>query len=158
MNTILQKIKPLWSVVCASSIVDKETNNMSLINLIENLNITIQETPEVKAQYEKSGWYATPINLKVVSHFHRIEKGSDLSFSFQMQVIDPNGKALGHNAEGTMAFPKDLKNMRMVVALNGLPVAQSGQYHVAVQMKDVGEDTYLEIQKIPLEVQVTVKK
>ena len=157
-TSILNKIDPLWSIVCSSTIVDKDTNGISLINIIERLKITIKASVDIEKKKEKLGWYTTPINLRVASHFYRKEQETDLSFNFQLLVVDPDNKVLGSKAEGSLAFPKKLINLRMIAALNGLPVTKSGTYYIVVRMKDVGETDYIEIRRIPIEIDITIKR
>ena len=48
MNKENKKIKHLWSLICTSSSVDKTSNNISLFNIIEQLNTTITKDDMVK--------------------------------------------------------------------------------------------------------------
>lgn len=153
---ILDMIGHVWSVACSSSITDKESNNISLINLIERLNVTIKTNPEAEANRAKIGWYATPISFDVASRFVRKVPG-DLSFGFRLTMIDSLGKELGDRAEGTLAFPKDLASVRTVVKVSGFPVTVNGMYRIVMSIKDVSESEYTVVQEIPIEVVLTVR-
>jgi len=157
MSTILDKIEHVWSVVCVTAITDKETNNMSLINVVEHLNVQIKTTPEAEKKRAELGWYGTPIVLQSVSRFHKKEKGTDLSFDFQLVVRDPQGSVLGNAAGGTIAFPKDLVSLRTSVKINGFPVTTNGTYHVIMRIKEVGEGEFEDVAKVPIEVVLKVE-
>ena len=150
-------IEHVMSVVCVNAITDKDSNTMSLINLIERLNVTLTPTVEAEKKRAEIGWYSTPIVVQVVSRFYRKEEGTDMSFDLQSYIVGPEGKSMGANKESTFAFPKNLKNLRMVGNIAGFPVSMSGMYYVVVRIKDVGESDYVEVARIPIEVSLTVK-
>lgn len=157
MKKILDTIEHVSSIVCATSITDKETNNLSLINVIENLNIQIKTNPDIEKKRAETGWYSTPIVLQTVSRFHRKEAGIDASFDFQLTVRDPQGVTLGKAAGGTIAFPKDLKSLRTAVKINGFPVTTNGTYVVTMGVKDVGESEYIDVAHLPIDVSLKVE-
>jgi hypothetical protein len=157
MKNILETIEHVWSVVCATSITDKETNNLSLINVVENLNIQIKTNPDMEKNRAELGWYSTPIVLQTVSRFHRKESGVDTSFDFQLVVRDPQGSILGKAAGGTIAFPKDLKSLRTAVKINGFPVTTNGTYTIILGVKDVGESQYVDVAQVPIDVALKVE-
>lgn len=157
MSNIATKIEHIWSVVCQMSLTDKDTNNISMINVVENLNVSIRTNEQIEKKKEEVGWYATPINVHVVNRFRKkADELEDMSFNFQMLVADPQGIYIGNPAEGTLAFPKDLRSMRTSVKLNGFPVTKSGTYHVVTKIKDVGENEYEEVGRVPIDVNLTV--
>jgi len=80
-----------------------------------------------------------------------------MSFDFQALIVGPEGTPMGQKMESTLAFPKDLVNMRMVGNIAGFPVSMNGVYYVLIRIKEVGESEYVEVARVPIEVNLTVK-
>jgi hypothetical protein len=65
---------------------------------------------------------------------------------------------IGSVVNNTVAFPKNLVNLRLKADLSGVPVTESGTYHVALHIKDVGESDHIEVKRIPFDVQLVIEK
>jgi len=57
-------IKHVWSILCEKSILDQETNNVSITNAIEQLNLSLKGKPDKLSL--KKGIYI-PFNLEIVT-------------------------------------------------------------------------------------------
>src|SRR3989338_249472 len=81
-------IKHAWTVLCQKSIMDQETNNISL-DVLEQLNVKDLSFPE-----EAKG-IIFPIQMEIVSLWYRTQKDQGLKGKSQQRIIAPNGEEVG---------------------------------------------------------------
>lgn len=148
-----KSIEHVWSIICSSSILDSETNNLTLSNLIEKITIDIPEDELKKIKEAKSEGILFPMNFEVVSRFRKIDKDKDVPpFSYQIVMQNPEGKTMLSSNEQQINFPKGIYNMRVRTRLNQLPIQKTGDYFISIQTKDSGSDKFEEVYLIPLEM------
>ena len=63
------KIEHVWSVLCEKSVIDSETNNLSLTNILEEIQISLKEKGIIDSS-EKT----VPINFELVTMWRKISK------------------------------------------------------------------------------------
>lgn len=148
-----KKIKHLWSLICTSTAVDKISNNISLFNVIEQLNIIITKDDIVKI-----GQKAVPIliNFEVVSHFEVLSKINN--FEVRLDFIDPAGNCL-MKTEHKLEIPNNsnTKNIRFIVKVNKIKITSAGKYNVSINVKEPDKKDFREVYKIPLNVDMSLK-
>ena len=138
-------IQHVWTVVCQKSIIDKDTNNISL-DVLEQLKIKIPTPPE------KTKGVIFPITIEIVSLWCRGPAEEKIKGHGQLKIEAPN-----HEVVGTTMIDIDLMNScrhRTRVRLEGLPIPKntSGFFHFAISLKS--ENKWTEVTRVPLEVDV----
>ncbi|KKS37968.1 MAG: hypothetical protein A3G49_01275 [Candidatus Sungbacteria bacterium RIFCSPLOWO2_12_FULL_41_11] len=143
----------IWSVLCLYSVLDQESNNLSLFNLVEKLTFTPpkNQITEIEKQ-KKIGKLVVPVNFELVT---RIKKNTDKAISVDIEVviIDPQKVEIGKFLK-RVDFRKEIKNMRYRNRFNSLPITINGEYEILVNIKDQDEKEFTQVANIPLEVEL----
>ncbi|MBI2123728.1 MAG: hypothetical protein HYU04_00540 [Candidatus Wildermuthbacteria bacterium] len=140
-----QNFKHRWSILCRGSSIDKESNNLSIFNVLEELRIT---PPNEKIK-EREIFIQLP--LQIVTLWER--RGEDKTTSeVEIELFDPIGKAL-QKISYPLSTPQ--KRIRSVVNTNGIKVTESGEYLFKVKMRNDKTDRFEEVEEIPLQIAIT---
>jgi hypothetical protein len=132
--------KFLWALCCDKVIIDQESNNLSLIGVIEQFNLpeiplVIPQLFQVVIMWEKDTSY----------------NGKEEPFSFKI-VITPKGRKPLED-EGKIyeyKIPKDKKRFRNLCGLRGIPIEKEGTLFIRIFLKI--KTKWDEVYKIPLEI------
>ena len=153
MNKKNNKIKHIWSLVCTNTAVDKISNNISLFNVIEQLNI-----PIIKEDLVKIGQKAIsiPINFEIVNQFEILSKVNN--FEVRLDFLDPAGVCL-MKTEHELEIPNNsnTKNIRFIVKISKIKITSSGKYYISVSVREPDEKEFEEVYKIPLSIDISLK-
>lgn len=139
-------IRHLWSIFCALSVTDGQTQNVSLINVLERLQITV--TDKGKAE----GRLVVPMPCEVVTLWEREEPEVATEGAARVEIVDSHGQTLG-NAEVRVDLTQFLR-CRSRTAFNAFPVTDSGRYHIKTTLIEApGEETTV-VNEYPFDVTV----
>lgn len=143
-------IKHIWSVLCQKSSVDQLSNNISLFDVFEALEVDINPVPNIKSPTDSE--YNIPVQYQVVSLWTKTDT-KDTKGQVQITLVNPDGKEkILVNSE--LNFPPDKKRMRSINQIQGLPVSKSGDYHFIVSLKQ--EEKFQKVADLPLEVKLNI--
>ena len=140
-------MKVLWAILCESSVTDKDTNNVSLFNIIEE--VTIQgPTPAVESE-PGSDSIVVPLGLNFVilwsrSNLEVPEKGQG-----RVRLLDPDGE-VAPSREFEVDLTEFLR-MRVGSRLPGLPSGKEGEHLFRVEGK-VPDSDWKQMFELPLRV------
>jgi hypothetical protein len=137
-------IEHIWTVLCSQSVVDKDTNNISLFNVMEQLVITGPPVPEGQVGL-------IPLNLEVVSLWNRANETQPNRGQVHLRLIDPSGNSLGIEIE-YMADVSIHTRARTIAKIAGLSFRGPGVYQFCVQFLPEGETVWKDIVRIPLQI------
>lgn len=138
-------IEHIWTVVCSMSVVDRETNNLSLFNIVEQLNILARPQPEMMPQ----------LSLDIVTLWVRADDTTPARGHSRLTLLSPTGEELGQG-EGEIDLSKHERlRMRRRFPL-GLDLKISGRYHFRVELQLEDEETWQTVAIIPLKVVVEI--
>lgn len=153
MNKKNKKIKHLWSLICGSTVVDKVSNNISLFNVTERLNISFNKDDITRIRQKD---ISIPINFEVVNQFEILSEIKN--FEVRLDLLDPSGVCLTtteHKIE--MPNKNNAKNIRFIVKISKIKITSSGKYHISVSVREPNEKEFEEVYKIPLSVDILLK-
>lgn len=121
----------IWAVFCERAVVDSSTNNVSLLNVIEELHPAGPTPEQIKEAAGRVIGAAFPCVL--VSNWERSDLDRPEITTVRLRLVDPRGKTV---IEVRQAL--DLKKnarARLMANLPGMPVGLEGRYlwrfHVA---------------------------
>jgi len=137
-------IRHIWSVLCSQSVIDKDTNNISLFSVLEQLNVA--GPPPSK---ESPG--LIPISLEVVSFWERIPNDQPSRGRSSLLIVAPSGETIQRQVSDV-----DLtvyQRSRVRGKLNGLPVAATGRYEFRVQLRQDDSEEWEDVAALPLHIQ-----
>lgn len=143
------KIKHIWAVLCQRSIIDADSNNISLIDVLEQINIS-RYAPSEQQPTAQDQLGVVPISFEIVSLWSRAEEPQSASGQCRVTLLGPSGPLGEANY-----IPVDLRKherMRTRHRFEGLPVREAGRHLFHVEYRDDGETEWREVQAIPLKV------
>jgi hypothetical protein len=146
-----------WTILCSKSSIDKETNNMSLFEALEQLKMDISGpgSTEMKREME-SNFAVTPYNFEINSLWYRDKKSGVEKSMMKAQIIDPDNKLLGEN-ELPIIFEESKRRVRSTIRVSGFPVTRSGMYWIRILLSEKKGGEFTEATKLPIEVTINVK-
>ncbi len=138
-------IRHAWSVLCEKSLIDRDTNNLSL-DVLEQLNVRIPKLP-----LETKGIFI-PRDMQIVSLWYRFPFEPGETGKARLKIKTAAG-------EDVAEAPLDIDLVtahrhRSRSSLDGLPIPKdfSGFFHFVVELQS--EKGWQEVARLPLEVQV----
>jgi hypothetical protein len=136
-------IEHVWSVLCGRAVTDRETNNMSLLEVIEQVNL-LGPMPEPGQRV------ALPIPFEVVSLWSRGNPNEREESTGRIKIIAPNNaEVLAHEFSiNLIEHARVRTQMRSV----GIPLAGVGRYVFSIEIKRPNE-IWETVAKIPLQVE-----
>src|SRR5574341_1455072 len=128
-------LEHIWSVLCARSVIDAETNNVSIQDIIEQ--ITIHGEPA------ENGFLPFPMEL--ITLWGRKEMDKPANGIERVSFVTPSGKST-MISESKIDLSK-VERHRQRVRFPGLPIGEAGRYYFRVEFKENG-DQYHEVAAI----------
>ena len=131
-------MKVIWAILCQSSVVDRQTNAISLFNVVEDIQI-VATTPELEPP-EMVPPVVTPQVFDLVimlrrSDFDVPEKGSG-----KVRIMRPG---LDAKESGSPPFEVDLTEFlrsRMIIKVPGFSINGEGNYRLLVDCTTEGKE------------------
>lgn len=154
----LKSVEHVWTIVCSRSSVDSELNNISLFNLIEKLTFTI---PEAAAnQFAASGKRGMifPAEFEVVSRFYRRDTKRAGMFDMRINLKNDKGEIIFKGNEQKIALKEGIDNLRVRNQFKNIPVEKTGEYRIAIEIKEVEDQTYTEVWTLPISLVIEISK
>ncbi len=138
-------IDHVWTVLCSRSLVDVESQNISLLEVVDEISLA----PELLAENKE---VSLPIRLELVTCWRRSQLDQPGKSRGRMSLSGPDGKKMEEQSYNIdlSEFPRRRTRVRMP----GLLISKPGSYvfRVEVQMMPVGQ--WMEVAKIPLDIVV----
>lgn len=141
-------IQCLWGVLCSLSSVDQERNNISLFNVIDQLNLPVSD----KGIEERKVF---PLPFELVTLWRRILNtnidNSEITTDIEIKLLDPNERILQQTV-APVKFNRDSRRSRLRIKILGLPITTIGDYVFEISVKQPGSDTLEMAKTIPFEI------
>lgn len=147
-------ITHIWSLLCRRSIIDQETNTLSIHDIFEQLGVDIKPKSDSKIVEQK---FSIPIEFEVISFWTKDNLDDVFDGKYIIKVKNPLGK-IDKEFEHDLKIGQHLKRMRTRTKIQGFTVEKSGNYIFEVGFKKNDGKTYKIVAKIPLEINLNIKK
>lgn len=134
-------IDHVWSVLCWRSVVDRQRNNISLLEAIDRITITGPLAPEGAA---------IPLELHLVTLWSRRDDNSPCSGRGHMQLLSPSGEIAGES-EYDIDLSENLQ-FQSILHINGIPVKEEGRHTFCVQLQEGTK--WKDVARIPFRILV----
>ncbi|MBI2611227.1 hypothetical protein HYW54_00585 [Candidatus Gottesmanbacteria bacterium] len=144
-------MRHIWSILCRSSQIDKETNNLSIINVFEQLGITLDQ----KDHEKKIATVNIPIDYEIVSLWVKDTHGKKEKAEIILEIVDPKGKILKSFMQ-TGEMPETMRRLRTRFRIQGLGITLPGIYIFVIKIKEDGKRDFRIASEVPLEVQLNI--
>jgi len=138
-------IEHIWTLICSSAIIDQETNNVSIFNILEQVEI-----PEESIVNQAMGIGVELLSLWVRSDLSKPARGKS-----RADLVAPNGEVL-HLAESLIDLSK-FERLRSRALFQGLPYKGEGVYRFLIHYQGEDEEDWKLVASIPLKVMLLNK-
>ncbi len=144
-------IKNIWSILCKQSIIDRETNNLSILDILEEIKVNINPEKSLKI---KDIDIPININYEFISLWKRDTSSSVEKFTLQLSIHDPQKKVIKtFNQE--VIFQQGITNHRSIFRISGFLATTSGEYLFKIKVLENQKENY---QEIPLKIDIITAK
>ena len=147
-------LKVLWAILCESSVVDQETNRISLLNILEGIRV-----PEPLATIaEESALPAAPVNCDLFILFARSDPEAGEQGKGRIRMQFPADTPEARLPDPAPEFAVDLtaaQQHRVRLRFPVLPYYKQGTYHFIIEAADAAGG-WRPLFEIPLEVSYLV--
>jgi hypothetical protein len=135
----------VWTVLCTKASIDRQTNNVSLFDVLDNVSV-------FGPAYGGGAAIAVPIQFEVAILWARSVITDAETGLARVTLVAPNGQRF---EGGTVAVElvNDFHRARTFIQINGLPLVGPGVYEFVVAYQSTGTTMWTEVDKIPLEVE-----
>jgi hypothetical protein len=138
-------IKNIWSILCKQSIIDRETNNLSILDVLEEIKVNINSEKNQKIENIN-----IPINYEFVSLWRRDTASSVEKFNLQLSISDPQKKII-KTFDQEITLQPGITSHRSIFRISGFLATISGEYLFKIK---VLEEPKIEYQEIPLKISI----
>lgn len=146
-------IRHIWTIACRESIINQDSNNISLLNSLEQIEFTL--SPLGKSS-EKTEHIAVPFNYEVISYWVK-EDDKKKSIEVKVSFIDPKGKTLGNNvSEGI--FPEGIQRLRTRLKVSGMTLSIPGRYLIQIEMRESSSGKFDLYSEVPIDIKIIFVK
>jgi hypothetical protein len=136
-------IDHVWSVLCSRSVIDSSSNNISLIEVLEQLSIR-----RMPPGADEEG--VVPIQCELVTLWARADEEEPATGRGRITLVRPSGLAMP-----SQEFEIDLTRVQRTrhrARMNGVPVSEAGRYTFRIEFSTADGDTWDEVARVPLYV------
>lgn len=140
--------KHVWTIICRESVINRENNALSLMNVFEGLQIEIgKEAPrEINI----------PINYEIITFLRKSKKSEEENIEQRVSIIDPNGVLTVDPLVVPIKTEKGKFNHRQIIKSIGFKITVAGSYQFIIELKQP-EGKFEVVAMIPLEVTISRK-
>ncbi len=100
-------IKHIWTILCSNSSIDQNTNNVSLFNVIEQVELQAFDKKKINEKQEKG----IPLNCELISLWNRKDNAKK-GYEEKVEFVDPAGAIL-NTIETPLKIPDNIQSFRM---------------------------------------------
>lgn len=135
-------MKHIWTVICRNVLEDKNTGNLSLVDILDRISFS--------ADLPEEGPYTIPIHQPyyVVTSWLKPDRVSASDFFTRIRFLSPDGAVLV-NHEEKLEFEHSSK-LRVSGQVGSLPFIVNGMYEFEVAYLD--NDEWEVVARIPVEI------
>ena len=136
-------IDHVWTLVCSQSVIDTESLNLSIHNVLEQINVSVEQTADLVIDLPHT----------IVSLWVRSETTAPARGTSRVCLVDPAGEKTA-----VSEMPVDLtkaESVRHRIIRRGLRIAGSGRHLIQVELLEDGQTEWRLVASVPLRVVVT---
>lgn len=145
----------VWSVLCDRSVIDKSSNQVSLLNVVESLTLFVDKDELEKLRRSEADQGERPAfrrRLHFVTWWVRSDLDTPETVAIRVVLNSPKGER-GDAAHATVDLSEH-SSYRIQMAIDGLRYFGEGRYWLAVEEQH-GPDEWREVARVPLRLSVS---
>lgn len=135
-------IQYAWGIACVRSITDPNSKNLSLIDVVEQINIPTGVTFPAVA----------PVQLDVVTTWYRSDPATPERGTGRILVRYPNGES-----DEVSQYAVDLTSMfrlHAITRIAGLKLVEVGIYFLGIDVREDGQQQWRRVGDVPLNIEL----
>ena len=136
-------IDHVWTVVCSRAVIDQDSNNVSLQNVVEQLNIS-----------GEPGHVLIPMSLDIVTLWARAKVEAPARGRARVTFLSPSGAATDSPFEYDIDLSKH-RRYRSRGRIQPLHIKGAGRHTFRVELQEEDEVGWHQVASIPLEISFT---
>lgn len=140
-------IKNLWSILCRQSIIDRGSNNISMIEALEEIKINVDIQ---KGSSNEIKTINIPIEYEFISLWKRSDKNLIEEYDLKLEIIDPDENIV-KTFNQKMIMQSGIKRYRSIFKISGFSATKNGEYIFKIETQ---KGKNIISSKIPLEVEI----
>lgn len=149
----MEKIKHIWTVLCTTSVIDQESNNITLTTL-EKLAIGL--SPEGKKALAEKGEISINFPIEIISMLKKDSPNKE-KFDVDLTIFDPAGKEM-ITSKSVVEMEKSMRRMRYRNRIRNMKISISGDYIFRISIKEPSSSKYEIVAEVPLELNIESAK
>ena len=139
----------LWALLCDTVIIDEQTNRVSIIGVIDEINVP---APPPERPSETGEHFVTAANMRLMALWARSDPGVPESSQARVRIVAPNGDEW--HSEEHMVDLSDATLSRTIAHITGLPPLARDGMHLFRLESQMPDSTWSEEFELPLRVHV----
>lgn len=139
----LKKVSYIGSIFCNFSVIDQETNNLSVFNIIEEINIPSSALKESVDKNLKDTIKVIPMVVELITLWRKLIPSEEVNGRTKVELIDPEKKVL-QIIDNQLSIKSEHKTLRNRIRMSGIKVSKSGEYKFRVSASENGQE-YIEV-------------
>lgn len=139
-------IEHIWTVFCSNSVIDKDSNNVSIQDILEQ--ITVPFKPEKDA--------ALAIKCHLITMWGRTDFDKPINGFSRITYVSPSGKEL-LELLGRIELDKKVRTRNKVI-FSAIPIVETGKHYFVIEYKETENEDWKTAAKIPFVVISTWKE
>ena len=133
-------MRHVWTVLCSSMVTDRDTNAVSLLNIIESL--VIHDTPRDEGR--------VPVRMTVATLWMRDDPDEGEKGFQRLRLVAPTGEVLGQwEIDIDLS---DFLRVRHKFEVRGFPASATGIYTFRVEKRESKQQRWKQVAEAPLQV------
>ncbi len=136
-------IDHIWTVLCRNTVTDRESNNISIQGVLEQINIT-----------GPKGEGIVPIEAELVTLWSRSKLDQPERTRSRFRLVDPDGKQVGKDVVYDVDLTTHARS-RNKIKMSGFPVKAPGKYEFCVDTER--DRQWIQVARVPLEVRIQIE-
>lgn len=113
----------LYALCCMRPLVDSTTNNISAIDILEEITMTKPQTI-----------FGLP--LSIVTLWKREEKTEvNEYFKYRIKFVDPSGQEQKMFEANDNVIPQEISRLRSMYTIGGIPFKDDGPYNIVIELE-----------------------
>lgn len=146
------KITHIWSVLCGQSVINSDNNEISLLNVLEHLdvNAVVKDVKDLEKEIN------VQISYELVSFWINSSESKEVKGFVDISVKNPKNEEK-HLFSNEFIIPTNTKRLRTRLKIAGLVVKDNGIYNFIVKFREEEKGKSTEVAVLPLEIVIHKK-
>jgi hypothetical protein len=143
-------IEHIWSVMSQKSIVDMNTNNLSILDILERINVVLNSSDK----FNDKNPATIPFLFEVISYWRKSDAvgNKEINGESKICIYSPTKHQLS-DFSIKFQIPKDKKFYRTIIKFNAFKITEEGEYRVEILQK-VNNGEHIVVANLPVFVEL----